>query len=354
MKRYLKAVVAGVGVLASTAAWALPCNSVLFSYASGFWPQAPQFYPECFGASPSNSATSINQTAFTQISAISSALSNRLLVSPPTKVAGLGAGLAAATPGKAWNVWGNLTDGRIKQEYFLPLAGSNIRQTTDALTAVIGGDYALSSTMVAGVSASFDRASGESYANGAKQSDLLNKGYMIAPYLGYSLSKELALDASLGFGQGELSQTGNVRADADRWFLGVNLNYATWMGNTQLSGRLGWMHGEEDYADAKANGATMNKTGATNRIDQIRLGGQAAWWMNGVMPYVGLAYVHEDRRTTLAGAKDPIGKDGWLWTVGANFLSVGAGVTGGIAYSEEEGRSNQRNRVLTANIGLRF
>lgn len=353
MKRHLKVASAGLAMLASTMAAASSCDSVLSSYALGSWPQAPQYHPECFAAGPQNSTISINQSAFTHIAATSNALSNRLLLSPPMKLTASGMGLTAATPGKAWNVWGNLTEGRIKQEYFRPLAGSNFRQTTDGLTAVMGGDYALSPTMVVGVSASFDRATGESFTT-TKQNDLLNKGYMIAPYLGYSLSKELALDASLGIGQGELSQTGGVTAEADRWFVGVNLNYSTWMGNTQLSGRLGWMHGEEDYDNARVAGATLANTGATNRIDQLRLGGQAAWWLNGVMPYVGLAYVHEDRRTTLAGAKDPIGKDGWQWTLGANFLSVGSGVTGGIAYTEEEGRSNQRNRVLTANIGLRF
>ncbi|MCX8087256.1 MAG: autotransporter outer membrane beta-barrel domain-containing protein [Rhodocyclaceae bacterium] len=354
MKTALKISLAAVACLTSSAAFATSCASVLSSYASGSVPNEPQYHPECFGASPQTSTVSINQTAFTQISAISTALANRFLAAPPTRVAGLNAGTAAAAPGKLWNVWGNLTDGRTRQEYFRPLTGNNIRISTDSLTTVIGGDYAISSMLVAGVSASFDRASGESYAGGVKSVDLLNKGYIIAPYVGMSISKELALDASIGLGVGELSQTDNVTAEADRWFLGVNLNYSSWLGNTQLSGRLGWLHGEEKYDNAKNNGAIFNNTGARNRIDQLRLGGQAAWWMNGVMPYVGLAYVYEDRRTTLAGAKDPIGKDGWQWTLGANFLSVGAGVTGGIAYTEEEGRSNQRNRVLSANIGLRF
>lgn len=354
MKKWLfKSWVAAATLCASSVAMASPCDSVLSLYSNGSWPDAPQYHPECFGASSQASAVAISQTSFVQISAISTALSNRFLLAPPTKIAGLASGIAAATPGKAWNVWANLNDGRSEQEYFRPLAASNIRITTDSLNTVLGGDYALSPTLAAGVSVAFDRASGESHANGAKQNDLLNKGYMVAPYLGMSLRKDLALDASLGWGQGELSQTGNVTADADRWFAGVNLNYANWFGNTQLTGRLGWYHGEEDYDNAKANGATLSGTAAKNKLDQWRLGVQVGWWMNGVMPYVGLGYSSERRSTSLSGASDPIGKNAWKLSLGANFLSLASGMTGGIAY-EQEWRDKQDDYRLIANIGIRF
>ncbi|WP_126443831.1 autotransporter outer membrane beta-barrel domain-containing protein [Sulfuricystis multivorans] len=355
MKRaMLKSAVFAAATLASAGAMATPCDIVLSDYANGIWPDAPQYHPECFGASQQNAAVSITQTSFAQISAISTALINRFLASPPTEVAGLSTGAAAATPGKPWNIWGNLNDARTRQEYFRPLAGSNIRLSTDSLNTVIGGDYALSSRFVAGVSAAIDRSSGDSYANGLMQNALTNKGYMIAPYVGYSISKELALDASLGFGQGELSQTGNVKADADRWFAGINLNYSRWMGNTQLSGKLGYMHGEEKYDEAKLNGTTLNSTGATNKIDRWHLGAQAAWWMGGAMPYIGLSYLNDHRSTSLSGAADPIGKDAWQWSLGVNFLSVSRGLTGGIVWQQEESRSNQKQHQLVANIGLRF
>ena len=76
--------------------------------------------------------------------------------------------------------------------------------------------------------------------------------------------------------------------------------------------------------------------------------------MNGVMPYVGLAYLTDSRKTSLAGARDPIGKDAWQWSLGVNFLSVASGVTGGIAWQQETSRDNQKQYQLVANIGLRF
>lgn len=333
--------------------FASPCDSVLLSYASGNTNEV-QYHPECFGASQQTATVSISQTSFVQIGAISNALGNRFLASPPSSLAGLSSGRAAATPGKQWNVWGNLTSNTTEQDFFRPLAGSNINIDNDALTTVLGGDLALSSNMAAGVSVAFDRATGDSRVAGVVQNSLTNEGYMIAPYIGMSLSKELALDASAGWGQGKLSQSGGIAADADRWFAGANLNYSRWVGNTQFSGKFGWMHGEEKYDNASGNGVTYAGTGAKNKIDQFRLGAQAAWWMNGVMPYVGLSYLAENRSTTLAGAIDPIGKDAWLFSMGANFLSLSSGITGGVAYEQEFSRSNQDNYRLMANIGLRF
>jgi hypothetical protein len=333
--------------------FASPCDSVLLSYASGNTSEV-QYHPECFGASQQTATVSINQTSFVQIGAISNALGNRFLASPPPSLAGLSSGRAAATPGKQWNVWGSLTSNTTEQDFFRPLAGSNINIDNDALTTVLGGDLTLSSTMAAGVSVAFDRATGDSRVAGTVQNSLTNEGYMIAPYIGMSLSKELALDASVGLGQGKLSQSGGIAADADRWFAGANLNYSRWVGNTQFSGKFGWMHGEEKYDNASGSGVTYAGTGAKNKIDQFRLGAQAAWWMNGVMPYVGLSYLTENRSTTLAGATDPIGKDAWLFSMGANFLSLSSGITGGVAYEQEFSRSNQDNYRLIANIGLRF
>ena len=346
-------------LLLGTSQWgmATPCGTVLSHYSSGIPPSYggtwPERYPECFGASSATATVSINQSAVVQTSAVSSALATRFLASPQQLGAAPMRGVAASVPGKRWNVWGSLTDNTTKQS-FTNAVGNAIRNDTDGLTTTLGGDHALSSTLVAGVSVAFDRAKGDSYRNGTKRNELVNKGYMVAPYVGLMLSKSLALDAALGFGEGELSQTGNVSAEADRWFVGANLNYTQWFGNTQLSGRLGWLHAEEDYDDASTNGVRNLGTAARSRVDQFRLGGQAAWWMNGVMPYVGLAYVSENRATTLAGARDPIGRGGWQWSLGANFVSVASGVTGGIAYQAESGRSNQKNRQLLANVGLRF
>ncbi|CAK0776530.1 hypothetical protein CCP3SC15_5520003 [Gammaproteobacteria bacterium] len=75
-----------------------------------------------------------------------------------------------------------------------------------------------------------------------------------------------------------------------------------------------------------------------------------------MMPYVGLSYSSDLSRSTnqVGASADLVGKNAWIWTVGLNFFSLRNGLTGGIAYSQEEGRTNQKNNILVANIGLRF
>jgi hypothetical protein len=208
--------------------------------------------------------------------------------------------------------------------------------------------------MAVGVSAAFDSGDGTG-SNGTTANSITSKGYTFAPYFGMQLSPALALDASLGFGKGELNTT-NVKNEADRWFAAANLAYNQWMDKVQLTGKLGYLHGEENYGNSTVAGAVQNGTAAKNKLDQLRLGVQAGYWMNGFMPYAGLTYTSDvGRSTTQAGAaSDPIGKDAWVWTLGANFFSLKSGVTGGIAYNQEEGRSNQKNNSLMVNITIRF
>lgn len=61
------------------------------------------------------------------------------------------------------------------------------------------------------------------------------------------------------------------------------------------------------------------------------------------------------RRTTQFDTpSNPIGRDGWEWRLGVNFHFLKDGLTGGLAYSQEEGRNHQKSHKLTAKIGLRF
>jgi hypothetical protein len=55
----------------------------------------------------------------------------------------------------------------------------------------------------------------------------------------------------------------------------------------------------------------------------------------------------------LAGT-DPIGKSAWQYSLGLNFFSLVKGITGGLLYTNEFHRSNQKNDVLGVNIGIRY
>lgn len=318
--------------------------------------------PECFGGGSTTSRVQISGTMFQQASAISSALTSRQLLDGPAPVAAAGLrGAAAGAKLGQWNVWGNLGETNSRQRYAANSAYSGpgfARSNVDVLNTVFGVDYTFTPALVAGVSLGIDGGDGRGgHTNPAFALNRIeSKGYAVAPYLGWQISRTLSLDASAGYGRGEVDTFTTNSVDADRWFGAANLNYNRWMGNWQFGGRASFLHGVEDYGKIKVSGASVAGTDARNTLDQVRLAVQAGYWMNGVMPYAALAYVHDVRRkTTQFGApSNPIGRDGWEWRLGVNFYSLKDGLTGGLAYSQEEGRNHQKSHNLTANIGLRF
>jgi hypothetical protein len=309
-------------------------------------------HPECFPGGTSDAATAhrlITGTSIKHALAISTATTARLLSlgeGGPTGVASSGqkTGMAAGGAAQAWNVWGNIssTDSSYDRSGFTKSSG-------DVLNSIVGGDYKFGS-MVAGVSAAFDRGNG---SLGAAPATVITKGITIAPYMGMMLTKNLSLDASLGFGQGKFSSAGTT-ADADRTFFAANANYVTWLGNFQLTGKGNLISAVEKYGDTKTNGATNANTASKNKLDQARLGVEVGYWMNGLMPYLGLTYTNDMRLGTALSNGAPWDRNAFLLFLGLNFFSLKNGVTGGIVYSQEEGRSSSKNKNLVANISVRF
>lgn len=369
--KFIKKLAVAVGLAAiGGMASASDCASILLSYtdspnfcgsnpSSSACAQLVADYPECFGGSSVTSQVQIGNTAFLQISTISSALASRFLglSGGPAPRADAGTkGMAAGGGQGPWNVWASLGSNDTRVSY---QSGATRKDNeSDVLNTVLGGDYALSKDMAVGVSVAIDRGSGVGKSNGALNDTFKSEGYMVAPYLGMQLSKALALDASVGIGEGKLRSGSTISSEADRLFYAANLTYSDWKGNVQLNGKLGYLHGEEDYANSKSNGVTQVGTASKNKIDQLRAGLQAGYWMsNGVMPYAGFAYTSDTNRSVsniaAANAGNPVGRDAFVWSLGVNFFSLSSGVTGGLAYNHED-RSSQKVDSLMANINLRY
>lgn len=358
---------AGLCAVVPFSAFATECDSAYSDY--DFYISDPSFssialqvlanHPECFGGSPNTSQVLINATSGRQWSAISQSLAQRqigdgapsLAYNPNLK------GLAAGEAMGSWNIWANALDDDTRQSYRNDF-DQKVKNDSDVVNAIFGADYALSPQLLVGVSLALDQGdiSGQTTADPGNTNKLNSEGYMLAPYLGWQLTPELALDASIGLGEGELDASGGEGSqDADRWYAGANLVYSRWMGNWQFGGRAGYLHAEEDYAKAKAAGVAYDSTEAKNKIDQIQLGAQLGYWLNGFMPYAGLKFVDDlNRSHSLEGVEDEIGKEAWVWTLGLNYYSLAHGITAGLAYEQEEGRSNQSRNTLMANISLRL
>lgn len=352
---------------AAGGAWATPCDSALSSYefyvSTGDSSNASAIvsnHPECFPGGPVASGVQINNTSFLLAYAIWNALALRQSVDGPTVVGSANLkGMAAGAGAGKWNVWGNLTNNDTRQSY-TAANGFKTKYNPDVMTSVIGVDYGLSPTMVIGVSGAFDEGdgSGRNTAPRNTPNTTDSKGYLIAPYFGMQLSKTLSFDASAGLGRGRIDTNNNSEAKASRWFAAANLTYNRWFDRFQLTGKASLLHGEEDYGDIKdpSTGLKWIGTDARNTIDQLRLGAQAGYWMNGAMPFASLSYSNDLRRKTtqFGSPNNPIGRDAWVWGLGVNFFSVKDGLTAGVAYNHELGRSNQNNQSVMANINLRF
>lgn len=293
----------------------------------------------------------ITTTTISQMLTISNAISARVLsTGGPVTMAGSGQsyGMAAGAMGNKVNVWGNISDDSNKYS-----SGAN-RFNAKATTATFGADYALTQTISAGVSAAFDRGTGDRGVN----SNYTAGGYTLAPYASWLINKEFSLDAIAGWGKGTLDSANSVTSDSTRFFYGTNLNYVRWVGDLQYSGKLSYLHGEEKYGDTKTAGTTNANTATKNKIDQWRLGAQVGYWMNGFLPFVGASYVSDSRSVSnLGGATDPtadLGKTAWLATAGVNLISTKNNLTGGIVFNTEMGRSHSKRDTIMANINYRF
>lgn len=317
------------------------CESIVQSYQMNNCDQSckeniRKSVPDCFFG-----VEAVSSTTFVQINTISNVVSSRFF---PKWLKASAKGMSSGSENPRWNAWGNLTNNDTDQKDYARDFNSSI------LTTVVGGDYALSPGTVVGVSLSFDNGDGS--INGA---DMESSGYSVAPYFGIQLNQNFVLDVSFGFGAGELDTAGNTKDESDRFFGAANLSYSSWIDNIQLTSKLSYLHGRESYDNTKINGISIAGTEEENRITQMRAGFQAGYWMERLMPYAGLTYSTDISRSSKIAAGDiEIGPRGFIFELGMNFFSLANGITGGIAYSREEGRTNQENNMVVANISVRF
>lgn len=331
------------------------------------------FHPECFGSSSNGAAgaNNVQATSLETMLVISSNVSNRgaaLSAPPGTKAADAGQrkGLAGGNGAGKWNTWASVAESDAKYDrgvFKYAGAGADRTNKFDARidNLVVGGDYQWAPNLAIGLSGALDsgRGSAASYTIAAPDAakSVSTSGYSLAPYLGWQINKDWALDATVGWGNGKSTVDSRVKTDSKRFFYGTNLGYTSWYGNWQMTGRGSYLFGQEKNDDSKDNGVTLANSKVTNEVGQFRLSGQAAYWMNGVMPYFGLAYASDNRSSTLTSDQQDataMGKSAWVWSLGANFISIKNSMTGGIGYEQETGRSRSKNSKLMANINVRF
>ncbi|MDK9702033.1 MAG: autotransporter outer membrane beta-barrel domain-containing protein [Sulfuritalea sp.] len=327
-------------------------------------------HPECFGAAGGAAAATKNvqATSLEQILAISANISRPVTATAPPGVvasdSGARKGLAAGNPAGKWNAWASVSETDIDYDrgtYFLNAANRTNKFDSRIQTVVLGADYRWAPDLVFGFSIAADSGSGSasSYTIAAPDAakSVSSSGTSYAPYFGWQINKDWALDGTIGMGTGDSTTGGTVTSDSKRVFYGLNATYSRWYGNWQVNGKGSYLVGREDNDNARNNGVVVANSKVSNEIAQGRVGVQAAYWMNGFMPYAGLSY-SRDFRTSTASADElygtEIGESAYTWSLGVNFISIKNALTGGIGFEQETGRDRSKNKKLMANINVRF
>jgi len=263
-------------------------------------------------------------------------------------------GAAGAPGGAAWNAWGAFSQNKVGYS-FQPLQSSGTINV-----GMVGVDYRLANRMIVGVAIAGDRSDialnfdPRISATGT----LKGSGWTISPYLGVPLTRNLALDATLGVGRTKIdSNSGNLAGSftADRTIGSIGLTYRETIGNWQLSGRGAFLSVSDRLGAYTLSNGTFVPGGSVD-IQQFRFGGQAAYRINNVTPYVGLTYVYDIRRPDqqpVLGQSAANDRDAWVPTIGLRFSSGGS-LYGGVQYSSEQSRSEVKNNQLLFNLGVRF
>lgn len=273
---------------------------------------------------------------------------------PGQGVDGDGTGLAAASPGaKPWNAWFSYTGSSIGFD-FQPLKMSG-RVNAYAL----GVDYTTQwqgMRTVMGVAVVADRSKLDTQFNGGR---IEGSGTMVAPYLGLQLNRNWNLSAALGLGDSKtksnaLGVTGDSKTDRNLANFGVgysNVFGSRWL----LSGNGSYTAARGETGAYSLSNGTFVASSAT-QTSQMRLGGRATYNAGTFFPYVGMTYIYDLRapeKITAAGQTSAGDRDGFQGVLGVQ-IPIGTGLSAGIQYSSDRGRSQIKNNSFTLNLGVRW
>lgn len=261
-------------------------------------------------------------------------------------------GVAAAAGKPRWNVWGALARASVGYS-FQPL------QSGGTVNVALGGlDYTFGDNLIIGVAVSDERTRVSTPFNGGS---LSANGNTIAPYLGWRITPNWQMDATVGFGSTSLNSVDNSAGSVTgsnkdkRTMASVGLAYNQITGKWLLTGRGGLSSSADKFSSYTLSNNTF-VAGSTSRTLQLRASGQAMYNAGAVLPFVGLTYINDLQRPNQApvgGQSAANDRDGWQVRLGLNIPTKGA-LYGSVAISTEVGRSQVKNNQIMANLGFRF
>ncbi len=257
---------------------------------------------------------------------------------------------AAAAPGATqWNAWGAFSRSNVSYD-FAPL------QSSGSVNVYLAGiDYTFDNNVVFGVAVASDHTSVDLNFSGGT---LSGSGWTVAPYLGMAFNKNLALDATLGYGRTNIDTAvaGVAGSTTDDRTLGaIGLTYRDVIGAWTLTGRGAFLGVHDKLGAYTLTNGTFVPDGTVN-LTQFRLLGQVAYTAGHFTPYVSITYIndlHRPDQAPIGGVAAANDNDAWTPAIGIRFRADNA-VYGSFQYSSEQSRSQVKNNQFLFNLGIRF
>ena len=242
----------------------------------------------------------------------------------------------------------------------------------DIVTGLVGADYQVTSSVVAGLSVGYEDVDIDTEYNGYNGQDgsLEGDGYTIAPYVGVQVTDKLSADLTLGYSDIEYDtvrfdpNTGNRisgSTDAERYFVTAGVSGTQALPYDFLAKIRGsFFYATEDkdaFTETESDGTTIAVGDETTELGQIFLDTRWAYQaFEGAEPYalIGLEYdIIKDDVTAAAGQSIADDDFGAKFGAGVN-VDLGNNITGGFEAYTVEFREDYDEYTATANLRVKF
>lgn len=322
--------------------------------------QNPQIDPDSTTLQPSQTVVGnsvLRSSALIPVVQIQTHL-DTLFFSPPPNIGGpraalQTAGISSGDPEAKWSLWlsGNQSD--------MKNTLSSTAYSGDANSITLGGDYRINSEWVAGVSISDDSTKLNTSFN---QGRVDYSGQTVSAYVAGQINEWLRFSVAGGLSDTTAKQLRTIplsvtgTQEIDRSFIQLNATASKWVDRWNLSAGLGYLYARDSSKDfTESDGG--RQAGQTNNFGQIQVGAKAAYWFDGIMPFVELTYLYDVQRElpgVVLGQPSPSNdRDSVRLSLGANIFGKD-GWFGGLTANTEQMRSDTRNNSVMLNLGKRF